>query len=80
MYTSTITQKGQVTIPKKLRDSLHLQTNDKIIFVKRNETLILKPVKVLRELRGSVQIETSDESGDIREIVKQCVTRKIADE
>jgi len=33
MATSTLTKKGQVTIPKKIRDILGLQTGDKIEFV-----------------------------------------------
>ena len=33
MTTSNITTKGQVTIPKKIRDQLHLKTGDKIDFI-----------------------------------------------
>jgi len=33
MPVATITSKGQVTIPKKVRDSLGLRTGDKIEFV-----------------------------------------------
>lgn len=42
---STVTQKGQVTIPKDVRDSLHLVTGDKVEFI-RNELgeIIIKPV------------------------------------
>ncbi len=42
---STITRKGQVTIPKDVRDSLHLVTGDKVEFV-RNEQgeIIIKPM------------------------------------
>ena len=42
---STMTQKGQVTIPKKVRDSLHLATGDKVEFIvnDRNE-IVIKPV------------------------------------
>lgn len=31
-YTSTITSKGQVTIPKQLRDELGLKPSDKVYF------------------------------------------------
>ena len=33
MYTSTISSKGQVTIPKKIRDYLKVGGFDKIVFI-----------------------------------------------
>ena len=33
MATATLTSKGQVTIPKAVRESLHLHTGDRIEFV-----------------------------------------------
>lgn len=33
MVTATLTSKGQVTIPKVVRESLHLHTGDRIAFV-----------------------------------------------
>ncbi|MBK8452553.1 MAG: AbrB/MazE/SpoVT family DNA-binding domain-containing protein [Thiofilum sp.] len=41
---STVTQKGQVTIPKSVRDNLNLMTGDKVEFVltERGE-VVLKP-------------------------------------
>jgi len=80
MFTSTITQKGQVTIPKKLRDSLHLNINDKVIFVQRDDSLIIKPVKSVQALRGSVPVKKVHTTEDIRETVKQKITRRIANE
>ena len=35
---ATITSKGQITIPKKLRDHLHLNTGDKVEFVLDKKT------------------------------------------
>ena len=32
MLISTLTSKGQTTIPKSVRDALHLNTNDKIAY------------------------------------------------
>jgi len=45
MALTTITSKGQITIPKSIRDSLNLLPGDKVEFVitKTNE-VILRPV------------------------------------
>ena len=32
MVTGTITSKGQITIPKTIRDSLNLQAGDRLVF------------------------------------------------
>ena len=45
MVLATITSKGQVTIPKEVRESLHLHAGDKIeILVKENGEAIIRPV------------------------------------
>ena len=45
MVTATLTSKGQLTIPKSVRDSLHLHTGDRVAFVVHGETeVVMKPV------------------------------------
>ncbi|MEE4252530.1 MAG: AbrB/MazE/SpoVT family DNA-binding domain-containing protein [Desulfuromusa sp.] len=45
MALATLTTKGQVTIPKKIRESLKLHTGDKIeIVVTANREAIIRPV------------------------------------
>ncbi|MEZ5536328.1 MAG: AbrB/MazE/SpoVT family DNA-binding domain-containing protein [Thiolinea sp.] len=44
-FVSTMTQKGQVTIPKSIRNNLHLVTGDKVEFVLNDRgEVTLKPV------------------------------------
>lgn len=54
MLVSTVTQKGQVTIPKDLRDSLRLVTGDKVEFIQndRNEILIKPMTRKVAEVSG----------------------------
>ncbi len=45
MATATLTSKGQVTIPKVVRDSLRLHTGDRVAFEIHGESeALLKPV------------------------------------
>jgi AbrB family looped-hinge helix DNA binding protein len=50
---AVITSKGQVTIPKEIRDRLSLRTGDRIDFVLTDAGLMVKPLKSdLRSLCG----------------------------
>jgi len=45
MITTTLTSKGQVTIPKAVRDALRLQKGDRIVFtVHGDEEAVIKPM------------------------------------
>ena len=45
MALATLTSKGQVTIPKEIRESLHLHTGDRIeILVKESGEAVIRPI------------------------------------
>ena len=54
MSTSTLTRKGQTTIPVKVRNHLKLRPGDKVEFViERDGKVVLTPKNVdVRQLRG----------------------------
>lgn len=52
---STVTAKGQVTIPKAIRDMLNIRTNDRISFIREGDRIVLQPVKTLKSFRGAVK-------------------------
>ncbi len=80
MSTSTITRKGQVTIPKEIRDALGLAEGDRVFFVRRGEEIVLKVLRGnILELRGSVKASKRPESFEkIREATKKKVASKVA--
>ncbi len=45
MTTTTLTSKGQMTLPKSVRDDLKLAPGDRIDLVKEGDHYILKPRK-----------------------------------
>ena len=52
---ATVTTKGQVTIPKAIREQMGIQPNDKVDFKIENGRVVMKTLKTLLDLRGSVQ-------------------------
>ncbi len=54
MAISLVTSKGQTTIPKKIREHLHLKPGDKVDFViEDNGRVLLEPSTLdIRELKG----------------------------
>lgn len=62
MPESTVTSKGQITIPKVVRDKLHLETGDTVYFNMRDDGSVLlvprnEPVESLVGLlKGKVKL------------------------
>lgn len=54
MSTATVTSKGQVTIPKDVRDALNLKQGTRLLFVlQRDGTVLIRPQTIdLRDLIG----------------------------
>lgn len=54
MPSATMTSKGQLTLPKAIRDRLRLGAGDRVDFVVKDDgTVVLRPATVdVRELRG----------------------------
>ncbi len=82
MPTSTLTSKGQVTIPKEIREVLGLKEHDKVNFVKRGGSVLIKPIKGdILDLRGSVKPKNRPENfEEVRKITRKIIARKIAKE
>lgn len=72
---STITSKGQVTIPKQIRDALALDTGDKIAFVLTGEAVSLIKDPDLLELAGSIEVPLEKRGRDFAEIRSQARSR-----
>jgi AbrB family looped-hinge helix DNA binding protein len=57
MATATITSKGQITLPKEIRERLHLESGDRVNFiVEPDGRVLLQPATVqVTELKGILQ-------------------------
>ena len=54
-YTAVITTKGQVTIPKPIRDLFGFLPSTQISFTEELEQVIIKPVVDFLSLKGSIK-------------------------
>ncbi len=65
-YTSSLTQKGQVTIPQEIRKHLKLKPSDKVFFIKHEDSVIIKPARSFLDIEGSVKykVKYSDSLAD----------------
>jgi len=74
---STVTTKGQITIPIKLRKRYGIHANDKVDFIVEGDRIILMPVKTLRDLRGAVTGKGGDLDTERQAAKKAVSTRNI---
>lgn len=77
---STVTTKGQVTIPKKIREALKISPNDKIDFVQEGERVFIVPLKPLQDFRGAVRAQKTLSFEEERATAKRSVGRRAVEE
>ena len=76
---STVTSKGQVTIPKEIRTFLGILASDKVDFTVENGQVILKPIKTMQHLRGSVAARGKGDIAAERRQAKKDVGKKVVE-
>lgn len=57
MFESSITVKGQTTLPKAVRDSLAVKAGDKVRYVILDEGVLIVPVRPTSRLFGSLEYD-----------------------
>jgi AbrB family looped-hinge helix DNA binding protein len=76
-----VSAKGQVTIPKKIRDVLRIQANDWIDFERDGEKIIMVPIKTLQDFRGAVQTKRKSSTFETeRSKAKAAVAKRVMKE
>jgi antitoxin PrlF len=83
MDQATLTSKGQLTVPKGVRERLGLSPGDKLLFEVEDEAIRLRVLKrkSLEELRGSLPATRSYPGKEAeREAARRSVARKVLGE
>lgn len=62
---ATLTSKGQVTIPKQIREHLGIKEGKKIVFIERENEVVIRPkienpLAKLKELRKNIHLSEKD--------------------
>lgn len=79
MIASTVGRRGQITLPRAVRQYLKLQEGDRVIFARRGDEIILQPLqRTLADLRGSVPVSGEQDFGAIRQQVIEAHAHKVA--
>ncbi len=77
---STLTSKGQLTIPKYIRDRFDLKPSVRIEFSVEGDRIILKPVRSLKSLRGSIAPKQGADEQSEYEAAKKTVASRVMEE
>lgn len=56
-YSTSVTQKGQATIPAPIRKKLGIKPNTRIIFEIKDNEVTLKPIPDFFSMKGSIKSE-----------------------
>ncbi len=78
MPRSTLTSKGQITLPKEIREHLALETGDRVNFEIREGIVVLEPETTdIRTLRGIVKHRGRRVSlEDMQEAIRRGASRR----
>ena len=83
MMHSMITKRGQTTIPRQVRDALHLQGGERITYEIRDEGVLIKPHEGILANFGALKPSKDKLNIDFKEARKQALevhTKKTAEE
>jgi antitoxin PrlF len=68
---ATLTSKGQITIPKPVRDALALKPGDRVLFRVQGDRAVLARTPDFLELAGSVPVPPAKRGASWEEIRRQ---------
>lgn len=82
MPIALLTSKGQVTIPKEIRNALNLRPSERVVIVVEGDQAIIKPLRGnILDIGGSIKIGGKEKPihfPKVREKVRRGVARKVA--
>ena len=80
MPVSTLTAKGQTTIPKQVREQLHLKPRDKLRYIVEGDAIVMRPMRgSILDLKGIFRgaVKGSIDFKKLREEMKKHVAQRV---
>lgn len=75
--TAKITSKGQITLPKKVRDLLHLHEGGVVVFEQEDGRIVIKPAESLLDYKGYLRGRAKPSDAEtVRETARKYVGRR----
>ncbi|MEO6061432.1 MAG: AbrB/MazE/SpoVT family DNA-binding domain-containing protein [Thermoflexales bacterium] len=72
MQSSRIGRRGQLVLPRDVRLLLHLSEGDSVLFVRRGDEVVLKPITMTAlDLEGSIPVDLPQDFNAIRKTVME---------
>jgi len=73
-----VTIKGQVTIPKKIREKLNIRPSDFVLFVRKGNEVVIKPARTLLDLKGVIKTDKKIKDWEkLRDNAKKYVVNEV---
>mgnify|MGYP001627510352 CR=1 FL=1 len=69
--TATLTSKGQITVPRAVREALALEAGDRVIFRVEGDRAIIARTPELLALAGSVSVPAAQRDTPWSEVLRQ---------
>lgn len=75
---STLTQKGQIAIPKAIRDHFKLKPSDKLSFSVADNKIVAEPVMSVKDFFGIIKTKKVLTKAEMKKIIRDAVVAKYA--
>ena len=70
MNITKVGRRGQISIPRNIRQTLNLQEGDRLAFIQRGNEVVLQPLhQTLADFRGGVPVSKPQDLNTIRQEV-----------
>ena len=75
-YVTTISQKGQIVVPKNIRDQLNIKPSDPLKVTMGNKTIIVEPLTSIEEFVGMFKVGKPITKKDIKDVYLKHTSKK----